>query len=573
MTARLGKILCTACLLLSAALSTAAREHSFIVLRAQFNDTSLTGTDGMARTLLDRCESYFDDQFLSDSTVTFTLGPIVTLDGNIADYAQNLGTIKDYLLCDAIREACRKCDDELDFSPYDGIVTIMAGPSEADGAGTEYFWPQSGFLKEHGGSIKLDGVVFDRFTEITETCASGTLNCAGALCHELSHTLGLMDMYDADGEGSGGICPGLWGFTSIMDNGALNGNGWTPAGFNAIDREILGTGAPEELCRGHYELEPINGTGRYLKASFPDTQECFLFECRDSSGWDRHIGGAGMLIYHIDRTANSAGESTAFGPMTAMQRWELNQVNCAPGYECADLLEADPEATEVREVFWPQEGHDCFGSDTRPAFRPRYSPASRFALVGISYDSFSRKVSFDVIEPLRLKDITCFQRSAIIDWEVDSLFRDGRECSIEWRTASDSLGRLAVTPRADSCFTCTIERLQPGTDYYIRIEVGDKAGLFSLPASFKTKKFIDGTHPYIKLAGADRNKDGSFRAGARIPLKVDNIPDREVSWTFNGNPITTDPDGYWRVVESGTLRALITDDEGNSDIIIKEITV
>ena len=63
----------------------------------------------------------------------------------------------------------------------------------------------------------------------------------------------------------------------------------------------------------------------------PDREdEYYLLECRSEEGWDKYIGGKGMLVYHIDRNG------------TAIRRWTTyNTVNVDPSHQYADLIEAD----------------------------------------------------------------------------------------------------------------------------------------------------------------------------------------------------------------------------------------
>lgn len=550
-----------------------AQDIHVTMLRAQFLELSFSGSDEQAEALAARCSDYFRDQLRGHRELVFSLGPAVTLDGHVGDYAQNDGHTRDYMMYDAVREACRKSDQEVDFSTTDIVVVMMAGPSEADGAGTEYFWPQSGALQDNGGAIILDGRTIDKFAVCTEISGDLSFSDAGTLCHELGHALGLPDWYDTDGEGSGGVCPALWGFTSLMDTGRRNGNGWTPAGFNAIEMDILGIGNPEEISRGHYILEPSCTDGRYLKATSENEDEYFIFECRDSSGWDRHIGGAGMLIYHIDRTDTPAGESSAYGSMTAASRWEKNQINCNPGFECAELIEATEDADDIARIFWPQEGRTTYGSGSHKPFRFRNGGPGRYALTGISFDQESRTVSFDVIEPVSIGEINCFQNSVIVNWTVDSLLRDGRESSICWHLGQDTLGMMSIQPREDSCFTCTLENLAPGTVYELSIGISHEGEEFFSSQRFKTKTYVYGTFPFIKLGLDNRNPDGSFIAGSRIPLIVDNSRGRDVVWTFDGETVTIGPDGYYTLTKSGILRAEVIGEDGDNEIIIKEITV
>jgi hypothetical protein len=120
----------------------------------------------------------------------------------------------------------------------------------------------------------------------------------------------------------------MWNSTSLMDGG--NQNNWynTPPYFNAIERELLGLSEPIMIERnGSHTLRPINENGQYYKIAPEIPTEYYLIECRSNDGWDAHIGGSGMLVYHVEKNKPGA--------------WKQNKVNVNPDYQHADLIEAD----------------------------------------------------------------------------------------------------------------------------------------------------------------------------------------------------------------------------------------
>ena len=71
-----------------------------------------------------------------------------------------------------------------------------------------------------------------------------------------------------------------------------------------------------------------------------------------------------------------------------------------------------------------------------------------------------------------------------------------------------------------------------------------------------------------------RNSDGTIPSGSRLPLRLTNSSDAElISWTFNGKPVTVDGDMYYKVRESGTLKAHIIWKDGSEEVIMKEIII
>ena len=145
--------------------------------------------------------------------------------------------------------------------------------------------------------------------------------------------------------------------------------------YNAVERMELGIAEPLPLSPGSYALEPVRENNRFYIIETDEEQEYYLLECRDNEGWDAEIGGTGLLIYHIDQSRRPAGLSDTYKKVfSAEQRWIYNEVNCRPDRQCADLVEADPAAepdsygSQVKRVFWPQQGRAEFSAMTDPAF-------------------------------------------------------------------------------------------------------------------------------------------------------------------------------------------------------------
>ena len=188
-----------------------------VVIPVQFEDVSFScGTDVLAAKVAE-AERYFGDQPAGYDGFEFDLAPVVTLGKEVSYYGANYSDRRDALLHEAVRQACTASRNAVDFSSYDNdgdsevdnIFILFAGPSESDGAGAEYIWPQHGTLRENGGVLAIGGVQINSFSVCTELSTDNGANPrqagTGIFCHEFGHYLGLPDFYDSDGEGSGGI--------------------------------------------------------------------------------------------------------------------------------------------------------------------------------------------------------------------------------------------------------------------------------------------------------------------------------------------------------------------------------
>ena len=323
----------------------------------------------------------------------------------------------------------------------------------------------------------------------------------------------------------------------------------------------MGIGRCDTLATGHYELAPLAASRRYLYAPTDKKDEYFLFESRDG----------GLLVYHVDRSDNPAGHAPQYETeLTARERWEYGLVNDNPDHPCARLIPANPDATVFSAVPFPQPGLDCFGSDTPARFRSWSGRSDGLALTGIRPDG-KGGVSFDVIAPVVLTDITVYQDAALVRWKCDPSLTDIEGFTVSWTDGKE--GFSAETGPETSSFT--LERLQPQTGYSFSITVR-KSGRerYSVSDRFVTKMYRGGSYPYIYLNNTVRNVDGSFPRDARIPLRVFNATEvEEVRWFFDGIRIRPDGDGGFTLRHPGLLKAEILHTDGTSEIIVKNISV
>ena len=600
-----------------------AVKHGLVIL-AQFSDVSFTFSRQNFVDLLTKegysyggatgcAKEYFDAQFAGNVEFRFDVSDIITLPETRAYYGSNNSSGNDGRAAEMIVRACQMADAKTDFSLYDddndGVVdnvfVFFAGGDEANGAGEDCIWSHAWYVF-HGAGIhlSLDGKQVDRYActaeldrMLTSDGYKDILAGIGTFCHEYSHTFGLADMYDTDYEESGGISGGLWYSTSLMDGGNQNNHTNTPPFFNAIEREMLGLCTPETITAdGSFRLEPINVGGQAYRLDTDVKDEYFLIECRSGKEWDSHIGGSGMLIYHVDRSGNDSGRSDTYGKSsTAAERWFNNEVNCNPAHQCADLLEADGRkdtfaASEnnlfnsmlqsVNGVFYPYTDITSITPESNPGFRFWSGMQGKGTITNIRRDGddilFSVVGFSEASTPPTPKNIIyeAFADAAIIQFESSRLF-DG-EAVVEWGRPGYETFTKTVTAYESGKFAAVLEGLEPGNKTYtvtIAFIIDEVTGE-SESISFMTKKAPAVTWPFIYMSSVRKNNDGSIPSGTMLPLRTYNTSDAaEISWTFDGKPVSADKTGYYEVTHSGTLRAHIIWKDGSEEIIQKELII
>lgn len=533
---------------------------------------------------------YFNAQFNGKIDFRFDVSEIVTLGSRRAYYGGNDTNGNDKNPAQMITDACELASESgIDFSIYDddndgevdNVFVFFAGCDEAEGAGEDCIWSHAWFVQDGAGiSLTLDGKKINRYACTAEISIlndkTEVLAGIGTFCHEYSHTFGLPDFYDTDYEENGGWAAGMWLSTSLMDGGNMNNNNNTPPYLNAVERTLLGISEPVVIeSNGTYRLEPVHRNGQVYRLDTDREDEYYLLECRSEEGWDKYIGGKGMLVYHIDRNG------------TAIRRWtSYNTVNVDPSHQYADLIEADSRndnfqtmrdyyysTSNIRSIFFPYgEMNSITPSSGLKFWSGKSCP---IAITNISWDGDA--ILFNVIgfsgddtPPVATEIKTeAFMDAAIINFS-SSKPHEG-EAIVSWGRTDKESTITTVTPYEPGKYSLTLEGLEPGNrTYSVNIWFENEiARGETRSTSFMTSKSAPVSWPYIYLGKAAAGK-GTFESGTRLPLRVYNAGKAEaIEWRFNGKDITPAGDGYYEVTQSGTLTAHVYWEDGSLDILEK----
>ena len=572
-------------------------KHGLVIL-ANFNDVKFKHTKEDFQKLLTEegysvngatgsAKEYFDDQFNGLLEFEFHVTDIVTLPKERSYYGSNDSDGNDKKPAEMIRDACKLADSQIDFSMYDddkdgevdNVFIFFAGEDEAEGGAEECIWAHSWHI--YSGAhidLELDATRIDRYACASELMlihdplgnTHDFISGIGTFCHEYSHTLGLPDFYDTDYEESGGISAGLWLQTSLMDGGNYNNMGNTPPYYNALERMIAGISEPEIISEtGTYRLSPVNEESRSYVVRDAADGKFFLLEYRASEGWDAYLGGSGLLAYQIDTTQSSFREWIAY-----------NEVNIDPEDQKADLLEADgrPDSFQTMEDF------NSYRTDMSGIFFP-YNDVDMietdwFTIGSIRKEEGNVKFTYISGDGVQLppsatnivKDV--FADAAIIGFE--SSYSYSGEATVAWGRTDSPKDTLRIMPYEPGKYAVVLDSLESaGKTYEIDI-LFIKGGMEgeTVTTSVMTKRMPSVKWPYIYLGSVERNSDGTFPMGTKLPLRVYGATGAtEIGWTINDMPVSIEGDGYYTLKHGGTLRAIIFWEDGSVDKVEKQINI
>jgi M6 family metalloprotease-like protein len=267
-----------------------------------------------------------------------------------------------------VREAIIAADADVDFSQFDNdqdgrvdaLLIVHAGAGAEEGNQTN-IWSHRWSLWDQ--ELELDGVMLSDYT-IQPEMQNQSQAAIGVYVHEFGHNLGLPDLYDTDYSSSG---VGTW---CVMSGGSwggpMGGGAHTPVRFSAWCRKELGWATPYEVLgeMPAHSLAACTTNDSLLSITHPDApDQSFLFECRPKVGWDQHLAGEGLLIYHIDD--NQGGNSNEAQFLVDVEQADgLRDLNQGYGADGGDPFPGSSMNTDFDESTSPSSLY--YGLDGSP---------------------------------------------------------------------------------------------------------------------------------------------------------------------------------------------------------------
>jgi len=382
------------------ALSNPRQYFTDFATKKGFSDSGVSGTSFSSSEY--KATGSALDYFTAASNGQFTpnfhvLGP-VTLSNNMSYYGGNDVWGEDIRPQEMVKEAAQLLDPTTDFSIFDtdgdgfidNLYVIYAGLGEANGGSEDTIWPHSYTLYTNASSaVKVDGKILASYAcsaEIFDMYGSSFVaDGIGTFCHEFSHVMGLPDLYQTEyDQSTEHLTPSDY---SIMDYGSYNNNSRTPPTYSIYERNAMGWADIEVLEEGVgklAELEHMLTSNKGYAIRTADTNEFFLLENRQLSGWDAYIPNHGMLIWHIDYDDNT---------------WNNNAPNNLKK-QCVDIVEAggsadNSSASTMRQYPFPgTKNVTSFTSSTTPALKSWAGKSIDVPLTNIK--EANGKITFDV---------------------------------------------------------------------------------------------------------------------------------------------------------------------------------
>ncbi|MBQ7663198.1 MAG: M6 family metalloprotease domain-containing protein [Prevotella sp.] len=295
-----------------------------LVILAQFTDKKFQTSNNLALykrimneegfnegNFVGSVSDYFKAQSAGQFELEFDVVGPYTMNNSYSYYGKNDNSGNDTNPEAMIIEACNQANAEVNFADYDWdddgavdqVFVLYAGTGEADGGSKSTIWPHMYYLSATNRQLTLDGVTVDTYACSNEVTPNNAIEGIGCFCHEFSHCMGFPDFYDTAYNGWFGMDA-----FDLMCSGSYNGNTFIPAGYTAHEKMMCGWQDPIVLSDKDTtvtSLQPMSNNGEtFIIYNDGHTDEYFMIENRQKSGWDAGYPARGLMITHVDFDKN-----------------------------------------------------------------------------------------------------------------------------------------------------------------------------------------------------------------------------------------------------------------------------
>ena len=263
---------------------------------------------------------YFRDMSNGEFTPKFKVYGPVTVDKPETDYGGKrekdnndenpwqlvedaLKLVEDQVTEDDIKSFCS------DGKTIDCVYIVYAGLGQNDGGDGTTVWANCSTTggKTLGGKEVRWYTMSGELSPVKIKDKDGTtiipvvVNGLGVICHEFSHSLGLPDMYPT--AKSAYLDNQEMEYWDLMDGGEYTYNGFRPTAYTAFEKEQMGWPVDIKKLDSDASVTMTTSTeqgGTAYKIVNPQNdKEYLMLEYIQRKGWNKHLFGNGLLVYHV----------------------------------------------------------------------------------------------------------------------------------------------------------------------------------------------------------------------------------------------------------------------------------
>ena len=248
------------------------------------------------------------------------VGP-VTVPHELAYYGGTSKTGSDDKFSTFCKDAVTQVKDMIpDWTVYDNdgdgnaelVCIIYAGYGQNQGGGVETIWAKASRQNievSKGFRVNFFNCSPEHFHP--HQSYKDYINGIGVFIHEMSHCMGLPDLYQKKNEFRNDQGMESW---DVMDYGCYNRNGFAPAAYTAWEQEVMGWKEMETVTASQHIsglLPLLEGGTAYKIANTAKENEYMAIESVKKRGLNLYANGSGLLVYHVDYPSSEVNMTDA----------------------------------------------------------------------------------------------------------------------------------------------------------------------------------------------------------------------------------------------------------------------
>lgn len=327
-----------------------------------------------------------------------------------------------------LKEAVAKADGDIDFAQYDSngngyvdmVYVFYAGTGANMSGNDNDVWPacypgNQNIGTQDGKTINVIGGANELAIYASGSPTGKDLRAGiGVTCHEMSHGLGLPDLYNTGtpknpktGKVDWSNCgPEDW---DLMDGGENMYNAMWPCTYTAWERDIMGWLDVENLTESAditiYPLNDLQGRGKAYRLANPaNPNEYYILENNIRNEWNHYQYmqyGSGLMIYHL----NSQDKGFSMTPNNTYGEPNIT-ILPADGYIMALYNRAETILYKGNIVKMPKDDSTFRSQYFRPEMKGDPYPGSKNVTALAAFNNYAKLVGDkDLSELYSITDI------------------------------------------------------------------------------------------------------------------------------------------------------------------------
>jgi M6 family metalloprotease-like protein len=268
-------------------------EQKTLVIMAYFSDRVNTKSQGdVYRMVFNDMNSFYTEASYDTMYVSGGWQPWVNIGKTVRYYGYDNPSW--YF----IRDCVAMVDSYVNFALYSKFLFVNAGPNEESSGNVYDVWS----ARWSGLNIATNDGVTITHGAIIPDIEAGSYGALGPCAHEYGHELGLPDLY---------TYPSNILQYDLMDSGAWNNGGWTPASFTSYCRLLEGwvMGAQVHtvgsMVAEYLKLDPLEDPAATISViKVPYGSDYYLIEGRRKVGFDAYLPAEKVLVLWVNATQN-----------------------------------------------------------------------------------------------------------------------------------------------------------------------------------------------------------------------------------------------------------------------------